>query len=157
MGTARATAFCPTTGRVMTGVALLLACVAAVYDLRTREIPDWIAASLGACAVLATAAGWTDVTSSALLYGALLGFALSFPLFALGGFGGGDVKLVVALGAALGPASLLSALFWVAMWGGVLALVAIVRGRRIFAYAPAIALGVLAYWVEWELVHHAAV
>jgi prepilin peptidase CpaA len=141
----------------MTGVALLLASIAALYDLRTREIPDWVSALLAGCAVVATAVGWTDVTWIALIYGALLGLALSFPLFALGGFGGGDVKLVVALGAALGPTSLLSALFWVALFGGALALVAILRGRRIFAYAPAIALGILAYWVEWELVHHAVV
>ena len=31
---------------------------------------------------------------------AAMGFALMFPLYALGGFGGGDLKLVVAIGAA---------------------------------------------------------
>jgi prepilin peptidase CpaA len=141
----------------MTGVALLFAGLAAVYDLRTREIPNWITASLAGCAVLATAVGWSEVSWFALIYGALLGFVLSFPFFAVGGFGGGDVKLVIALGAALGPLGLLMALFWVALCGGALAVIAIVRGRRAFAYAPAIALGILVYWIGLELGRHASV
>ena len=41
--------------------------------------------------------------------------ALLLPLYALGGMGGGDVKLVGALGAWLGP----SVTFWLAMYAGV--------------------------------------
>ena len=88
--------------------------------------------------------------------GAALGFVLTFPLYALGGFGGGDLKLVVALGAALGPLALLSTLFWMALCGGVLACVAWLRGRRNLAYVPAIALGLLIYWIHLEFVGHAA-
>ena len=74
-----------------------------------------------------------------------------------GGFGGGDVKLVIALGAALGPLALLSALFWVALSGGLLALIAVIRGRRDLAYVPAIAMGLLVYFVRLEFWHHASV
>jgi|HubBroStandDraft_4_1064222.scaffolds.fasta_scaffold218948_2 prepilin peptidase CpaA len=138
-------------------IAIGLTLVATVYDLRRREVPDWIGAALVVCAVAAIAAGFTEVTWAGLALGAGLGLALTLPLYALGGFGGGDVKLVVALGAALGPLALLSALFWVALSGGVLALVAVIRGRRDLAYVPAIAIGLLAYLVRLEFWHHASV
>jgi prepilin peptidase CpaA len=138
-------------------IAIGLTLVATVYDLRRREVPDWMGAALVVCAVAAIAAGFTEVTWAGLALGAGLGLALTLPLYALGGFGGGDVKLVVALGAALGPLALLSALFWVALSGGVLALVAVIRGRRDLAYVPAIAIGLLAYLVRLEFWHHASV
>jgi prepilin peptidase CpaA len=65
------------------------------------------------------------------------------------------LKLVVAVGAALGPAALLATLFWVAICGGVLAVVALIRGRRDLAYVPAIAMGLLVYWIHLELAGHA--
>jgi len=138
-------------------IAIGLTLVATVYDLRRREVPGWIGAALVVCAVAAIGAGFTEVTWAGLALGAGLGLALTLPLYALGGFGGGDVKLVVALGAALGPLALLSALFWVALSGGVLALVAVIRGRRDLAYVPAIAIGLLAYLVRLEFWHHASV
>ncbi len=141
----------------MTYVAILFAIVATAYDMRSRVIPDWIAASLLVCAALGIAAGLSDLTWMNFVCGAALGFALMFPLYALGGFGGGDLKLVVAIGAALGPWALLSVLFWVAVSGGLLAIVALVRGRRNLAYVPAIACGLLLYWIRLEFVVHATV
>jgi len=140
----------------MTSVALLFASVAMLYDLRRREVPNWIAASLIVCTAVAIAVGLANVTWIGFASGAALGFVLTFPLYALGGFGGGDLKLVVALGAALGPLALLSTLFWMALCGGVLACVAWLRGRRNLAYVPAIALGLLIYWIHLEFVGHAA-
>ena len=68
--------------------------------------------------------------------GWILGLLFLLPYFALGGMGGGDVKLVAALGAWLGPWET----FWLAMYsgicGGVLGLiVALTHGyvRRAFA------------------------
>jgi prepilin peptidase CpaA len=139
----------------MTYVAILFAIVATVYDIRSRVIPDWIAASLLACAALGIATDLSGLTWMNYVYGAALGFAVMFPLYALGGFGGGDLKLVVAIGAALGPWALLSVLFWVAVSGGLLAIVALVRGRRNLAYVPAIACGLLLYWIRLEFVVHA--
>jgi prepilin peptidase CpaA len=141
----------------MTGVATLFASVAALCDLRSREVPHWIAPSLIVCAAASIAAGLSNVTWTGFAFGAALGFALTFPLYAVGGFGGGDLKLVVAIGAALGPVALLSALFWVALCGGVLAVVALIRGRRDLAYVPAIAMGLMVYWIHWEIVGHASI
>ena len=52
-------------------------------------------------------------------------------------------NLGAAIGAAVGPGSLLSILAWMALAGGILALVAAARGKRVFAYVPAIAAGVV--------------
>jgi prepilin peptidase CpaA len=116
---------------------------ALVCDLRTREIPDWIPLVIVAWACLATAAGLHEVTWIGLAAGALLGLGLAAAVFYLGGLGGGDVKLLSAIGAAVGPWVLLSIMAWMAVAGGVLALIAAARGRRDFAYGPAIAIGVL--------------
>ena len=61
------------------------------------------------------------------LAGAGMGLALSFPLFALGGMGGGDVKLITAVGAFLGPLQLTYALLATALIGGLMALVVAAR------------------------------
>lgn len=122
----------------MTPVGFALVC-----DLRTREIPDWIPVLIVAWAALATAAGLHDVTWIGTAAGALLAAVLAAPVFYLGGLGGGDAKLLAAIGAAVGPQALLSVLAWMAVAGGMLALVAMARRRREFAYGPAIAFGVL--------------
>ena len=75
--------------------------------------------------------------------GSAAGLGLSAAVFCLGGLGGGDVKLLAAIGAAVGPWTLLSILAWMAVAGGVLALIAAARGKRDFAYVPAIAVGVM--------------
>jgi prepilin peptidase CpaA len=119
-------------------VALALVC-----DLRTREIPDWIPLLIVAWACLATAMGLHKVGWLGLIAGALLGLGLSAVVCHLGGLGGGDVTLLAAIGAAVGPWALLSILAWMAFAGGVLALIAAARGKREFAYVPAIAVGVV--------------
>ncbi|MCL4848619.1 MAG: prepilin peptidase [Acidobacteria bacterium] len=120
---------------------------AAVIDLRTREVPDAISLGVLVWALCATALGWHDVGWLGLGAGAIVGFGLGALLFWLGAFGGGDVKLVSAIGALLGPFGLLAMLVYVAIAGALLALVALVRGQREMAYVPAIAMGMLAFLV----------
>lgn len=61
------------------------------------------------------------------LLGAGLAFALSLVFFLTGGMGGGDVKLLAAVGAFLGPARLWSALLVMALAGGLMAAWVILR------------------------------
>jgi prepilin peptidase CpaA len=124
-------------------LALLL--VAVAYDISTREVPDWVALALLSWAILATALAWHTTTWWSLAAGLLLGALVGGLFFYLGGLGGADVKLVAALGALAGPLGLVSLLFWTALAGGVLALVAAARRERAFAYVPAIAAGWLIY------------
>lgn len=131
----------------MAWIPFLFVLWATVHDLKTREIPDAISWSLLVWAIVATALGLDDVGRASRLGGLAIGLVLGGLFFALGGLGGGDVKLIAALGAALGYAAILPALFWIAIAGGMLSLVALLRGRRDLAYLPAIALGLLMFLV----------
>lgn len=121
---------------LMLTIGLLAMCVAAVWsDLRTGRIPNVLTLTgLGVALVLrstgAMAAGGFGILGAGLA-GAALALALSFPLFVLGGLGGGDVKLLVAVGAFLSPSRLLVALAVMAILGGVIALIAVIRKRAL--------------------------
>src|SRR5262245_28032565 len=104
-------------------VAIAVALVAVVTDLRTRRIPNVLTfgAAVLAIVVHGDVGGWTGAGVS--LLGWVAGAALFLPLFALGGMGAGDVKLLAAIGAWLGP----GAVVWVALFssiaGGAMALI----------------------------------
>ncbi len=103
-------------------LVLLLAALAAYFDLRTRRIPNWL--SLTGCAAglsLNTAFSGTNGLRSAAL-GLGLGFVLYFPLWLLGARGAGDVKLLAAAGSFLGVADTLALFLLAAVLGGILAL-----------------------------------
>ena len=104
-------------------VAIVLVVIAAGWDLAARRIPNVLTfgAALAAFAVHGYMAGWSGAGAS--LAGWAVGAAFFFPLFALGGRGAGDIKLLAAVGAWLGPATTV----WVALYssiaGGVMGLV----------------------------------
>jgi prepilin peptidase CpaA len=108
-------------------VAVALA--AAVCDLRSRRLPNALtfgAAGL-ALAVQFALEGWHGLALAAA--GWALGLGLFVPVFALGGMGAGDVKLLAAFGAWLGPLGVLWTALYGAIAGGVLALVvSVARG-----------------------------
>ena len=131
---------------LLIGVLLLLL-IASVCDLRSREIPDWVAVGTVLAALVAAAAGWAGIRFWMVVAGGLLGLMIGAGLFKFANLGGGDAKLIAAVGALLGPFGLLIVLFWMAVSGGVLALIAMLRGQRDYAYVPAIAAGYLAYLI----------
>ena len=106
--------------------ALIVALVACVTDLRSRRIPNVLTFGAAAAGIVfhAIVPGGESVTSAVL--GWLVGVAVFFVPFALGGLGGGDVKLLGALGAWLGPAGIIWAALYTGVAGGVLAIVAAV-------------------------------
>lgn len=103
--------------------AAALVLIACIPDLRTRRIPN--ALTFGAAAVaIAFHAATSGLAGAGWSAGGwLLGAALFFPLFALRGMGAGDVKLLAAVGAWLGPAEVLWVALITSVAGGVLALV----------------------------------
>jgi prepilin peptidase CpaA len=131
-------------------VALVLVLVATAFDLRSREVPDTISVLLLSWAVAVAALRLDGNGWASMLVGLSVGLLSSGVFFALGGLGGGDVKLISALGAVVGHPAIWTALFWIALAGGGLSLIALFRGRRDLAYLPAIAIG-LSIHLLWQL------
>jgi len=132
------------TSHIFVGVVLALACVS---DLRTRRIPNALTFSAVAVALLfhlinggMSAAGWS-------LAGAFLGAGLFFPMFALRGMGAGDVKLLAAVGAWLGPSQVAVAALATSLAGGVIAIV-VALGH---GYLKAAALNLWMLLTHWRV------
>jgi prepilin peptidase CpaA len=118
---------------------------AAIWDVRTRRIPNVVTLGAAAAGVLyaAVADGGGGLLWS--LAGWATGLVLFLPLFALGGLGGGDVKLLAAFGAWLGPVGALWAGFSAALVGGAAALVvAAASGYAAQAFRNVV--GALHFW-----------
>lgn len=94
----------PLTSRLLIFLPLfaVLGC-AAVIDLRSRRIPNWLTISLAMAGLLHSFLPGHVVAPSQALLGLLSGLALNVGLFALRIRGGGDVKLFAAVGAWVGP------------------------------------------------------
>lgn len=109
---------------------LLLSCLLGLalgYDIARRRIPNWLVlaglvAGLGLGFFAAPGGAWLGLGKA--LLGALTGFAIMLPLYLLRAMGAGDVKLMAALGAFLGPLPVLGAVLLSFAAGGVLSLVA---------------------------------
>lgn len=112
-------------------VALFVALWAGWLDLRFRRIPNWLTVSgfvlgLGINGVLL---GWTGIKGG--LEGAGIAAAVLIVPVILRGIGAGDLKLMIALGACLGPWKFLNVLLASIFIAGFMAVVEIVRKRRV--------------------------
>jgi prepilin peptidase CpaA len=108
---------------ISTLCALAIGCVACVTDIQSRRIPNWLtfgAAAAGLVFYTATRAGGGLLFATS---GWFVGALIMFVPFALRGLGGGDVKLVAALGAWLGPANVIWLALYAGVAGGVMAVV----------------------------------
>ncbi len=120
------------------GLAIALA-IAAFTDLKRRQIDNWLNGAIALAAPLywfsAGYSVWPDVAwqiGMALIV--LFGFAL---IFARGGMGGGDVKLLAALALWLPPMVFFSVLFLTSLVGGAMSMVAGARNLSLGSDAPA--------------------
>lgn len=123
---------------------VLLACLLGLalgYDLATRRIPNWLV-----LAGLIAGIGWSLLAASTTggqspegagaglgksLLGALSGLAIMLPLYFLHAMGAGDVKLMAAVGAFLGPLPVLGAALLTFAVGGLLSLIAALGSRSL--------------------------
>jgi prepilin peptidase CpaA len=106
-------------------------------DLLAHRIPNRLTSSalcLGLTLQLVLG-GWSALGAAAL--GAVVGLSLLLPLYLLRATGAGDVKLLAALGALLGPYWIVVAGFYTLIAGGALALGYLLLGALTAAIAPA--------------------
>jgi prepilin peptidase CpaA len=106
------------------------ALAAAAIDLRTRRVPNALNALVATVGLALAATGISDVSVGAAAAGLGLGLALMLPGFLFGATGGGDVKLFAAMGTMVGPAHIVRAFVFTAIFGGIMAItIAAGRGR----------------------------
>lgn len=125
-------------------IPIILCLEACYHDLQRREIPDSVSLRILLGGLLMTGLSWHALSWADALLGVVVALLVTFPFTWTEGIGGGDLKLVGALGAWLGPVPVLGMLFWTALFGMGLAIVAHLRKKPDFAYAPAIAAGMVA-------------
>ena len=116
--------------------------VAVVEDLRRRRVPNWLTvAGVGGGLACAATGGWHGLGIA--MAGAIVGFLVLLPFHLCGAMGGGDVKLMAAYGAFLGPSGILLAALFAGLFGGLAAAGTLLCKPRTAAipYAPAIVLG----------------
>ena len=125
--------------------------VAVGTDLSHREVPDeisWGTSAVLAVLVLATQR-WEGLLGGIILFVFLLLIAVA----SRGGMGGGDIKLSLAIGLALGWQLGLVAIVLAFASGGILATVLMLRGARgkALPFVPFLAAGswVAMFWGRW--------
>jgi prepilin peptidase CpaA len=137
----------------------ILLMIGMVTDVRARILPNWLTLSVGALAPLywyaEGLAVWPDISVRLAL--SALCFLIFAVVYARGGMGGGDVKLISALALWMAPATLMQFLIAMSLFGGALGLLSWVyahkrkTGEMIeVPYGVAISLGT--FWVIPELV-----
>jgi len=119
-----------TTETVYLGAAVVCAFGGAICDYRSRRIPNWLTgSSIGLGLMLHLVLdGWRSLASAMLAGLAAGGVFLVFYL--AGGMGGGDVKLITAVGSCAGLSHVAAILIATAIAGGIFAVVlALAAGR----------------------------
>jgi len=112
-------------------ILLIVFClIAALWDLKSRRIPNWLTLSglAGGVALNAALYGMAGIKTA----GSGLGVAaiIALPLYMLRGLGGGDVKMMAAAGAIVGAKNFLLIFIVNAVLGGAVALAMILwKGR----------------------------
>jgi prepilin peptidase CpaA len=115
------------------GAALAIAVIGAVTDYRSRRIPNWLTGPsilLGIILHLVVG-GWRDMASAALA-GLLCG-GLFLIFFLAGGMGGGDVKLIAAVGCLAGLSQIAVILIATSLIGGLFAIILAVGSGQLWA------------------------
>jgi len=89
-------------GVLFLAIVVLFTVVCLIMDVRTRRIPNWLTVPVFGLGLLAhtVVGGWSGLKFSLAGFGT--GFGVLLALWLIGGGGGGDVKMMGALGSWLG-------------------------------------------------------
>lgn len=116
----------------LSALFLGLCVFAALHDINSLTIPNWLNLSMaGLFLPAALVSGLPlEILGGHLLAGGLA-FVIAFGLFAFRIFGGGDAKMIPAAVLWMGPAAALPFAFWMAVVGGICAILLMVSRRSI--------------------------
>lgn len=112
-------------------LSAIFALSAGITDARSRRIPNWLTYPAIPLAILlhTIAGGWPGAKLS--LLGTALGLGVLLPFVLVRSLGGGDWKLVGALGTFFGPRRLVQVLIYTLLINGVMALVMVIWKKRV--------------------------
>ena len=112
-------------------IVLPLVFAAAVFDVRSLRIPNWLVFGGAILGILYSSISAYGMGAMSSLGGLAVGLAAFMPLYMLRAMGAGDVKLMGMVGSFLGPTSTFGAVLTVFVVGGVLAIAAAIRNRAV--------------------------
>jgi prepilin peptidase CpaA len=112
-------------------VLVLVVITAAIFDLRWRRVPNWLTVSGVLLGVVLNTLLLPSQGLLSSLEGVGLALLIYVPLYLLRGMGGGDVKLMAAVGAIAGPGNWLRIFFLTLIFGAVAAIILIFVKRRV--------------------------
>lgn len=119
--------------RIYSLSVLVVVIVVATYtELQDSRIPNWLTLpALGIGLLL----GYFNMgmTLGSSVAGFLAGFGTLFVFYMFGGMGGGDVKLMGAVGALFGYPDILPVLVYTSILGGAMAIIALIWKRDLIA------------------------
>jgi len=112
-------------------LVVALVCLAMYSDLRRRKIPNCLTLPAVALGFVLNflGNGWNGLLFA--LLGLVVGMGLLMLPYLLGGMGGGDVKLMGALGSLLGSHAVLNVFLYTSLVGGIIAIVMAVANRSL--------------------------
>lgn len=116
----------------LTAIFLVLCVFAALHDVNSLTIPNWLNLTLAGLFVPAALASGLpiEILGGHVLAGALA-FVAAFGLFAFRVFGGGDAKMIPAVVLWMGPGAALPFLYWMAIVGGICAFILMISRKSI--------------------------
>ena len=107
--------------------------IAVVTDLKDQRIPNWLTLTLAVAGIAyhVMASGLDGLGFS--LIGLAIGLGVMLPPYLMGVMGGGDVKLMAAVGACLGAGDTVAAFLFTSLAGGLYALVVLAFRRGVLS------------------------
>jgi prepilin peptidase CpaA len=110
-------------------VLFLLVLIAALYDIRSRRIPNMLIFPGALAAIAFHTISPYGIGFLSSMGGLAVGLIAFLPLYMTRAMGAGDVKLMAMVGAFLGPMSALGAIITILIAGGALAIASAIRNK----------------------------
>jgi prepilin peptidase CpaA len=117
---------------ILAGLFFGLCLIAALHDIHSLTIPNWLNLGLAGLFVPAALVSGLpiELLGGHLLSGALA-FVIAFGLFAFRIFGGGDAKMIPGVVLWMGPFAAIPFVYWMAIVGGGCALLVLMVRRLV--------------------------
>lgn len=110
-------------------VVILLLIIISMYDILYQKIPNAFTVAIAALSIIYMTVNFGPHGLLISIAGLFLGMALLIIPYAMGGMAAGDVKLMGAVGAVLGPTGIVIAFLYTAFAGGLYAMGLMLAGK----------------------------